>query len=136
MQSIKCERVKRVRYSAYLSVVSQHCVKLVITNVFLAPLLQSCQPASIVLTECLAAFLVCPALSNHTQTSLPLTTPAAVAAHYLLIRFSFCLTGLLQKLPQSGSRKGKGKKVKVGFLYSAAYTVEPEQHASQSRSGS
>jgi len=113
-------RVKIVTYSAYLSVVSQHCVKLVITNIFLAPLLQSCQPASIVLTECLAAFLVCPALCNHTQTSLPLT-PAAVAAHYLLTRFSFCLTGLLlQKLPQSGSRKGKGKKVKVGFLYTAA----------------
>jgi len=27
----------------------------------------------------------------------------------------------------------KGKKVKVGFLYTAAYTVEPEQRASQSR---
>ena len=27
----------------------------------------------------------------------------------------------------------KGKRVKVGFLYSAAYTVEPEQRTSQSQ---
>jgi len=28
---------------------------------------------------------------------------------------------------------GTGKKVKIGFLYSATYTVEPEQRALQSR---
>jgi len=31
------------------------------------------------------------------------------------------------------SSKGRMVKVKVGFLHSAAYTVEPEQRASQSR---
>jgi len=78
-------RVKHVTYSAYLSVVSQHCVKLVITNVFLAPLLQSCQAASIVLTECFAAFLVCPALCNHTHRFHSLLLLLLLLTTYLLV---------------------------------------------------
>ena len=39
----------------------------------------------------------------------------------------------IRVLKMSSAFKEKGKKVKVRFLYSAAYTVEPEQRASQSQ---
>jgi len=62
-------KLECVKCSTYLSVVSEQRIELVITNVLLAPLLQSCQATSIVLTQSFAAFLVCPALCRP-NTSL------------------------------------------------------------------